>query len=211
MKMSPKFSLFFLLLGFRVLVDTQKPCFSPFLFFFFCRHFSSPTQKRVSRKREKEKKRGNVVEHDEPRRRIVRWSRRGERRRGRREEDPLLLSSERSARDVRGLAERVLGAGERCGAVRCHFFCSGFETTVFLKNSNLCAFPPFWCALTLSLSLSLSFSLFLFERVASETSSRNSRHSFRLYRKSTTSPCTIYTRNSCPQSRKNRPRNSSKF
>ena len=183
----------------------------PFSFlFFFCRHFSSPTQKRVSRKREKEKKRGNVVEHDEPRRRIVRWSRRGERRR-RREEDRLLLSSERSARDVRGLAERVLRAGERCGAVRCHFFCSGFETTVFLKNSNLCAFPPFWCALTLSLSLSLSFSLFLFERVASETSSRNSRHSFRLYRKSTTSPCTIYTRNSCPQSRKNRPRNSSKF
>ena len=141
---------------------TQKTFFSPFLFFsfFFCRHLSSPTQKRVSRKREKEKKRGNVVEHDEPRRRIVRWSRRGERRR-RREEDRLLLSSERSARDVRGLAERVLRAGERCGAVRCHFFCSGFETTVFLKNSNLCAFPPFWCALTLSLSLSLSLSLFL--------------------------------------------------
>ena len=190
---------------------TQKTFFSPFLFFsfFFCRHFSSPTQKRVSRKREKEKKRGNVVEHDEPRRRIVRWSRRGERRR-RREEDRLLLSSERSARDVRGLAERVLRAGERCGAVRCHFFCSGFETTVFLKKfKSLCVSPLLVCAD--SLSLSLSFSLFLFERVASETSSRNSRHSFRLYRKSTTSPCTIYTRNSCPQSRKNRPRNSSKF
>ena len=120
------------------------------------------------------------------------------------------------AKDLRAMFEDSLSACFEPASVAVRFdvifFCSGFETTTFLKNSNLCAFPPLLvCADSLSLSLSLSFSLCLFERVASETSSRNSRHSFRLYRKSTTSPCTIYTRNSCPQSRKNRPRNSSKF
>jgi hypothetical protein len=91
-------------------------------------------------------------------------------------------------------------------SILCLFSWMNFEflrVFFFPRNGIVCDVMLTFVVRSLSLSLSLSRK--------HEQPTRNSRRTSRPCRKSTTSRCTIYTRNSAHPSKKNRGRNSSKF
>ncbi len=139
MKMCAKVFFFFLLLGFRVLVDTSLS-FPLFFSFFFVVIFLPPKKESLEREKKKRKEMSSNTMNPEE----ESFDGPEEEKDADDEKKTVFFSR---AKDLRAMFEDSLSACFEPASVAVRFdvifFCSGFETTVFKKIQIFVRFPPF--------------------------------------------------------------------